>query len=176
MGDNTRPLTAFDWTMHVPMIFRRPGTVAADRKSELLVSNYDFLPSVLTALGLKDRLPTRPKLPGRDFSDDLGDQRVVFWEDTIFFEFENVRAIRNSYYKLIVRFAGAGAGGGNELYHLTADPGETKNLYDDPSMAATRDELRKRLDGFFKEYVDPQYDLWNGGRSKAPLHYLRIAK
>src|SRR5207249_2869132 len=38
------------------------------RISDLLVSNYDFLPTVLSYLGLADRMPTKPRSPGRDFS------------------------------------------------------------------------------------------------------------
>lgn len=172
MGDHTRPLTAFDWTMHIPLIFRQPGTVAADKTSDILVSNYDFLPTVLAELGLGDQLPTTPKSPGRDFSRVLKGEKIADWDDVTFFEFENVRAIRTRAWKLIARFTA----GPNELYNLTTDPGETKNLYDDPTSAKVRDELRARLDTFFKEYADPQYDLWHGGRSKAPIHYLKAEK
>lgn len=172
MGDHTRPLTAFDWTMHIPLIFRRPGTVAADKTSDVLISNYDFLPTVLSELGLGDRMPTTPKSPGRDFSRALRGEPVADWDDVTFFEFENVRAIRTREWKLIVRFTA----GPNELYHLTTDPAETQNVYDAPASAKVRDELRTRLDAFFQEYADPQYDLWHGGRSKAPIHYLKAEK
>lgn len=172
MGDHTRPLSAFDWTMHIPLIFRRPGTVAADKTSDLLVSNYDFLPTVLSELGLCDRMPTKPKSPGRDFSRVLKGEPIADWDDVTFFEFENVRAIRTREWKLITRFTA----GPNELYYLSTDPGETQNLYDDPASAKVRDELRIRLDAFFNQYVDPQYDLWHGGRSKAPIHYLKAEK
>ena len=117
-------------------------------------------------------MPTQPKSPGRDFSAVLHDKQLADWDDTVFFEFENVRSIRTREWKLIVRLAP----GPNELYDLKADPGETKNLYDDADVAKQRDALRVRLDTFFKEYVDPQYDLWNGGRSKAHVHYLKQAK
>jgi len=178
MGDHTRPLTAFDWTMHIPLIFRRPGTVAAGKRSDLLVSNYDFMPTALAALGLGDQMPTQPKSPGRDFSSVLQDKKLADWDDTVFFEFENVRAIRTREWKLIVRLAPNPnePHDPNELYDLKADPGETKNRYDDASVEKDRDALQARLDAFFKQYVDPQYDLWNGGRSKAHVHYLKRAK
>jgi arylsulfatase A-like enzyme len=169
MGDHTRPLSAFDWTMHIPLIFRQPGTVSAGRTPDILVSNYDFLPTVLGQLGLGETMPAQPKSPGRDFSKVLSGERIDAWDDTVFFELENVRAIRTRDWKLIVRFTA----GPNELYHLAADPRENQNRYDDPEALQVRDELRKRLDAFFDEYVDPQYDLWKGGRSKAPIHYLR---
>jgi arylsulfatase A-like enzyme len=172
MGDHTRPLTGYDWTTHIPLIFRQPGTIVADRTSDALVSNYDFLPTVVAQLGLKEQLPTKPKLPGRDFSAALRGEKLDVWDDTVFFEFENVRSIRTKQWKLIARFTA----GPQELFDLQADPGEKKNLYDDPPHAVVRDELRKRLDAFFAEYADPQYDLWKEGRSKAKLHYLRDAK
>ena len=45
MGDHTRPLSAFDWTTHVPLIYRHPGHIRAGQRSDILVSNYDFLPT-----------------------------------------------------------------------------------------------------------------------------------
>jgi arylsulfatase A-like enzyme len=104
MGDHTRPLTAFDWTMHIPLIFRQPGTVAEGRTSDALVSNYDFLPTVLAQLSLAEKMPTTPKSPGRDFSRALKGEPLDAWDDTTFFEFENVRAIRTREWKLIARF------------------------------------------------------------------------
>jgi hypothetical protein len=31
-------------------------------------------------------------------------------------------------------------------------------------------DLAGRLDAFFQQYADPQYDVWRGGRSKAKRH------
>jgi arylsulfatase A-like enzyme len=42
MGDHTRPLSAFDGTMHVPLIVRHPGVIPAGKRSQLLISNYDL--------------------------------------------------------------------------------------------------------------------------------------
>lgn len=162
MGDHTRPLTAYDWTMHVPLIWRHPGHIPAGQRQKLLVSNYDFLPSVLDYLGLKDKQAKKPSSPGRSYTAVLRGQPIK-WDNVVFFEFENVRAVRTDRWKYIARFPD----GPNELYDLNADPGERKNLIDQESLVATRNELRKRLDAFFARYADPQYDLWHGGRSKA---------
>ena len=51
MGDHTRPVGAHELMMHIPLIFRQPGRIAAGRTSDLIVSNYDFLPTVLAYLG-----------------------------------------------------------------------------------------------------------------------------
>ncbi|MCX5834419.1 MAG: sulfatase-like hydrolase/transferase [Deltaproteobacteria bacterium] len=56
---------------------------------------------------------------------------------------------------------------GEELYDIKNDPGETKNLCDDPKYAAVKLELSKRLDDFFSQYAAPKYNLWKGGTCKS---------
>ncbi|MFW6163044.1 MAG: sulfatase/phosphatase domain-containing protein, partial [Planctomycetota bacterium] len=74
----------------------------------------------------------------------------------------HTRAVRTADWKLIRRHPD----GPDELYHLAADPGEQKNLYDEPAHAERRQALQARLDAFFARYAEPRYDLWKGGRSK----------
>ena len=164
MGDHTRPLTAFDGTMWIPMIFRHPGRIPAGRRSGILASNYDFLPTLLDYLGLADELPAEPPQPGRSFLPVL-QGKTMDWDNTVFYEFENVRAIRTLDWKYIERIHEAP----NELYDLRNDPGERHNLVADPKHTAVRDELRQRLRTHFKRYADPKWDLWNGGKSKTGL-------
>ena len=95
MGDHTRPLTAYDWTMHVPLVFRHPGRIAAGSESELLLSNYDFLPTLLDHLGLADKTPREPPLAGHSYAKALAGKPLE-WDDVMFFEYENTRAIRTS--------------------------------------------------------------------------------
>ena len=57
-----------------------------------------------------------------------------------------------------------------ELYDMTADPRERFNLYGQPGMEEVRARLAQRLDAFFAQYADPQYDIWKDGRSKAKRH------
>ena len=107
-------------------------------------------------------MPREPPSPGRDFSPFVRGERIE-WEDVVFYEFENTRAVRTDEWKYIHRHPD----GPHELYHLSADPGETANLADSADHAATRARLKEQLDAFFARYADPQYDLWHGGRSKA---------
>lgn len=163
MGDHSRPLTAFDSMTHVPLIYRYPGHIRAETRSDLLVSNYDFLPTVLDYVGLKAKMPEKPKLPGRSYSGELRGEHVD-WDDTVFFEFENTRSIRTNDWKYIARFPN----GPNEMYDLKSDPDERQNIVDQPANAAVQKKLRGRLEGFFDRYADPKYDLSRGGKSKAP--------
>lgn len=162
MGDHTRPIGAHELMMQIPFIFRQPGRIAAGQTSEHLVSNYDFLPSVLGYLGLSAKLPQTPKLPGRDFSSLLLGRQSE-WDDVVFYEMESCRAVRGQRWKLVMRHPD----GPHELYDLQNDPRERFNLYGQPGFESQREEMQTRLDDFFSRYADPQYDLWNAGRSKA---------
>ena len=164
MSDHTRPLSAFDGMMHIPLIVRHPGRVPAGSISELMVSGYDVMPSLLNHLGLGGRMADEPKSPGRDFSPALRGEPVG-WDDVVFFENEDVRAIRTSGWKYIHRHPD----GPFELYDLADDPGEKVNLYGQPGREPIRDELRGRLDAFFRDHADPKYDLYHGGGSKTHL-------
>ncbi len=160
MGDHTRPLTAYDWTTWVPLLFRHPGRIPAGRRSQILVSTVDLMPTVAAHLGLESRLPVRPELPGRSFAPEL-QGRALAWDNTVLFEFENVRAIRTAEWKFIERIHQ----GPNELYDLRRDPGERLNLYG----REAHQPIQKRLHAFFARYADPKWDLWKGGKSKADL-------
>ncbi len=162
MGDHLRPIGAFELMMQVPLIFRQPGKIAAGVTSDLLVSNYDFMPSVLSYLGLSDRMAAKPKSPGRDYSPVLRGQKID-WENVIYYEMEPVRAIRAAQWKYVERHPN----GPHELYDMKVDPHERVNLYGQPKLQAIQQEMAQRLDAFFKTYADPQYDVWHGGRSKA---------
>ena len=79
---------------------------------------------------------------------------------------ETVRAVRTDGWKYVARFPN----GPFELYDMQADPHERFNLYGQKETEPKRVELAGRLQAFFAEYADPQYDIWKGGRSKAKLH------
>jgi arylsulfatase A-like enzyme len=164
MGDHTRPLAAFDGMLHIPLIFRHTGSIPAGKTSDLLTSNYDLMRTVLEYAGLGQQLPAKPVSPGRDYSPTLRGRQQP-WENAVFYDFENVRAIRTHDWKYVERFPD----GPHELYDLTADPGEQFNLYGQPKQAGMQADLRRRLHEFFTRYADPQYDLWRGGRSKTRL-------
>ena len=104
--------------------------------------------------------------PGESFAPMLrGD--AVAWEDEVFFEYISTRVIQTRQWKYTKRFLASP----NELYDMTDDPGETRNLVDDPAFAEVVADLDARLTAFFSEYADPAFDLWNGGTGKALVYY-----
>ena len=165
MGDHFKPTGAHELMMQIPLIFRHPGKIPADQTNDNIVSNYDFMPTVLSYLGMGDKMPTRPTSPGRDFSAALRGEKLA-WENVMFYEMETTRAIRADRWKYVARFPS----GPFELYDMQTDPQERFNLYGQPGMETIRAELAKQLDDFFAKYADPQYDIWKGGRSKAKRH------
>ena len=169
MGDHTRPLTAFDGMMRIPLIARHPGKVPANVRLRNMVSNYDLMPTVLTHVGLEDKAPKDWKSPGRSFAAMLRGKELpgVDWKNEVFYEFENVRAIRTAEWKFVKRFNQRP----NELYNLKDDPDERKNLVNhlNQKNALKLHELDSRLFLFFNKFADPKYDLWQGGKSKTKL-------
>ncbi len=164
MGDHTRPATARDGMMRIPMVWWHPGRITQQR-SDLMVSGVDVMPTLLSYLGIADQMPETPHSPGRDFSPLLRGEDVGSWKSEVFYEFETLRCIRTDRWKLVRRFPN----GPDELYDLQADPVEGTNLVDEPPAQAVRRQLATRLDQFFETYADNRYDLWHGGGSQTRL-------
>jgi len=162
MGDHFRPVGAHELMMQIPLIFRHPQQIPAGATNDLLVSNYDFLPSVLGHLGLSARMPTKPVSPGRDFSAALRGQSIP-WDNVIYYEMEGTRAIRTDGWKYVARQPD----GPFELYDMKVDPLERFNLFGQPYHGQTQQQLASRLNLFFHTYADPKYDIWKDGTSKA---------
>jgi arylsulfatase A-like enzyme len=165
MGDHFRPTGAHDLMKQIPMIFRHPGKIPAGRTDDRIVSNYDFMPTVLSHLGLGDRMPRSPKSPGRDFSAALRGQELP-WENVMYYEMETTRSIRTDDWKYVARFPN----GPYELYDMKMDPHERFNAFGQPGTERVRAEHARRLDLFFATYSDPKFDIWKGGGSKAKRH------
>jgi arylsulfatase A-like enzyme len=161
MGDHFRPIGAHELMMQIPLIFRHPGRIPAGQTSDALISNYDFLPTLLGYLGLSEHIPQKPKPPGGDFSPVLTGGAAP-GRDAVFYEMENTRAVRTDAWKYVERFPD----GPQELYHMERDPGERVNLFGQPGTEEIRTALARRLEAFFAHHADPKYDLWRGGGSK----------
>ncbi|MGI9444398.1 MAG: sulfatase family protein, partial [Rubripirellula sp.] len=168
MGDHTRPMGAHDLMMQVPLIVSHPSKITSGR-TNIMVSNTDFLPSLLDYVGLKHRIPQTEKqnLSGRSYADLLRGQSID-WETAMYYEMESCRCIRTEKWKYVARRSPNGPG---ELYDMQADPHERFNLFGQPTLAATQNQLAEKLNQWFNTYASPEYDIWNGGHSKARRHH-----
>ena len=146
--DKTVP-TCWEEIVRVPLLMRLPGVIPAGCKTDVKASSVDLAPTILDLLaaaaldGMHGR-SLRPFLTGaRD------DGRPVFVERGD--PGKNcARMIRAGDWKLILqsRFP-------HELYDLTQDPGETRNLTADPAHQARFDDLRIQLRQHMASIGDP---------------------
>lgn len=167
MGDHTRPLTARDGMMQVPLIWRHPQQIRSGQRRDQMIANYDVMPTLLGHLGLGDRMPVEPVSPGRDFSAILHGQSASATNDEpVFYEFENLRCIRTSTHKYVHRHPN----GPHELYDLGIDAGEFVNLVGQPEHQELRVQLKAQLDNFYADFSLLKYDMWNGGTSQVRIH------
>jgi len=121
--------------------------------SEAMVSQYDFMPTLLDYLGLPD--PNDDMSSGRSFVPALsGETNDAKDEIVIYDEYGPVRMIRTQEWKYVHRYPY----GPHELYNLVKDPGERKNLIDDKSQKALISDMRRQMGAWFERYVDPQLD------------------
>lgn len=146
----------FEESIRVPLLIRWPGVVKPGTDIDAPVSNIDTFASVLGMLGMP--LPEKAKPEGADFSPLLRGQKVE-WRDTIYGQYDlhngglaYMRMIRTAQWKLVRHHH---ANFMDELYHLTIDPGEMKNLYQNPTHRKVRDALQERLTAWQKSIQDP---------------------
>ena len=135
----------FDTSLRVPLVVRGPGLPSGREVGEV-VTQLDMLPTVLALLGVP--MPAGLVQHGRDASPLLRGE-AVSWPDTVFGEFDmhhytlaRMRMVRTARHKL-VRYLGTSFQ--DELYDLSEDPGETRNLYRSPGARAVREGLEARL-------------------------------
>jgi arylsulfatase A-like enzyme len=164
MGDHTRPLTAFDAQMRVPLLWWQPGRIPAGQVAASQVSHIDFLPTLLEQLGIRDALPRGTELPGHSYAPMLRSEPMEEWRDVVYYEMENLRCVRTPSGKLVQRLDDEV----DELYDLASDPGEERNLAAASPPSAFRSALEKQLSTFFQKHASAKYDLWKGGTSLAP--------
>jgi arylsulfatase len=119
----------YDAVTRVPLILRAPGKVPAGKSIESLVEEVDVLPTLLDLLGV-----ARPR-------GIQGQSLFAPPKPAVFSEFPTVKMARTTEWKL-VHYPKAKYG---ELYHLTEDPHELTNLWDDARYAAPRTRMEALL-------------------------------
>lgn len=137
----------YETTVRVPLIFKLPASFRVPAKRvETTVQTVDIAPTVLQVL----RLPNQPQMQGKGLlSAMLGkasrssDASAFAYAETLYprttFGWSDLRAYREGRYKFI-------AAPKPELYDLSADPGETTNLYISNKSMAHR--LQQKLASF----------------------------
>jgi arylsulfatase A-like enzyme len=176
----TAKASLLDRGIGVMLIIRGPGFTGGRARDEL-VSHVDLFPTLCDTAGIEHPpwLVGRSLVPlvaGEEAPETRGE---IFSELTYHAAYEPQRAIRTERYKYIRRFDdypypvlpncddspskaayiargwATRAVSRESLHDLFFDPGEGRNLIDDPEYAAVRTELRGRLEEWMEQTDDP---------------------
>ncbi|HSI85289.1 MAG: sulfatase-like hydrolase/transferase [Candidatus Methylacidiphilales bacterium] len=154
-GNATYPLNMYDTSVRVPFIASCPGKIPEGAVAHSLFSHYDFMPSLLDFLGLRQHIPRG--LPGKSCADlwQEGDTSAAGGDNIVVYdEYGPVRMIRTLARKYVHHFTSAS----HEFYDLLNDPDEEHNLINSAEYANEILELRSRLQSWFAQHVDPLQD------------------
>jgi choline-sulfatase len=150
--------TFYEASARVPAILSWPGVLPAGQRCGRVVSALDLTATLLDAAGA----PTLPGLAGRSLLGLLGAPpesvpaspgvprpSPAAWEDVAFSEF----CVEEGWYQRLVRSGpwklSHYHGHRPQLFNLEDDPGETRDLAEDPRLAPVRADLTARvLDGW----------------------------
>lgn len=160
----------YDTLVHVPLVLDGGGFSDRDDVEDL-VGLVDLAPTLLDEIGI-DAPEARESFQGTSFhpdadSDPRGfvvseylepqpsmdalERNVGDLPESVYRYDRSLRAIRTPEYKLI-----RGSDGSLELYHLTADEAETKNVVD--TLPAIADDLASTLEGWLASFERTETD------------------
>ena len=136
-GETTHGYFIYESTLHVPLIIHWPQTQrsASPQRVDEPASLLDVAPTILDSLGL----PRPPSTQGRSLIAARSDDREIFSESLYarnHFGCAALRSLRVSHYKYIDAPA-------PELYDLSTDPLELRNLFSTQTARATA--MRTRI-------------------------------
>lgn len=149
----------YEESLRMPLLIRFPGHIIPGSESKDLVCNLDFAPTLLGFAGLK----APQDMQGRSFLDFFGKTEIEDWRNSIYYHYyeypggHNVKrhyGVRTTQYKMMHFYYDIDAW---ELYDLEKDPRELNNVYNNPSYARVRDELRvelKRLQDYYGDSTE----------------------
>ena len=139
---------AYDESAKVPLVFSWPGHIASGQVDSTLVSGIDIAPTLCDFLGI----PPQPEARGRSLRDLLTAGSSLEREFVVVeFAGGQGRALRTKDYKYVV----VQGNHQRQLFDMRKDPGETRNLADDPLYApvvAHHRELLNRWESGLEPY------------------------
>jgi N-acetylglucosamine-6-sulfatase len=155
----------YDESHRMPFLIRYPKTIKAGSRSDAIVENVDYGPTMLDFAGIK----TPDCMQGGSFKSICeSGKEPGGWKQAAYYRYWMHMAhhdnpshfgIRTKKFKLIFYY-GCSSNGGNqtppgwELYDLSKDPKEVNNVYDNPEYAKIVSELKGQLAALRKKYGD----------------------
>ena len=141
-------ICAWDELLRVPLIVNGPGVEGTASRSNALVSNIDFLPTLLDLIGAE--IPS--SLDGKSFAHVLRNPGLKH-RDVLFTSVMGMNFVATTEdYKYNLNIVD---GKEDELYDRKADPDEMNNLINDPAYAETAAEMNAGILGWLKDSGHP---------------------
>lgn len=151
----------YEESFRTPLIMRYPKAIKAGVKTDALVQNIDYAPTILALAGID-----KPKeMSGSSLEPLFDGSKPSDWRTSLYYHYYDYPAIhsvrrhdgvRTDRYKLI-HFYGKGEMANdkdidcNELYDLQSDPNELNNLYGKADYKQITSELQSILDKYRKD-------------------------
>ncbi|MBT6054821.1 MAG: sulfatase [Planctomycetaceae bacterium] len=156
--------TGHEPSIRIPLVARYPGLTKQGKVIPQITATIDFAPTILDICGAEPL----EKVHGRSWK-QLAQGNESDWRDSFYYEYNyehqfpytpNVRALRTDRWKYIRYPHGDGSPDRHmaELYDLTNDPEEDKNLIHDPEFSDTVVRLRHELDRLISDHGDGKPD------------------
>jgi arylsulfatase A-like enzyme len=124
---------------------------------DAMVAFEDVYPTLLSLAGVP--LPADAPRHGRDITPFLRGEAVPQWRDAVYGQYDihhyaiaHLRMIRETGWKLVRSY---GTTTKDQLFDLTADPGERKNLWNAPEQRERRRAMEARLREWMRSIDDP---------------------
>ena len=146
----------YEESMRMPFLIRYPKTIKAGSRTDAIVENVDYAPTMLAFAGIE----TPKYMQGESFKEicETGNEPED-WKKEAYYRYWMHMAhhdnpghvgIRTKKHKLIFYYGAKYDGSYRtppawELYDLTKDPAENVNVYDDPAYVDTVSDLKERL-------------------------------
>jgi uncharacterized sulfatase len=148
-GDS-RP-NLYDNSMRVPCLIRWPGSISQNTRLDELVCFTDFFPTILHMV--KVQMPKDYSTRGQSFLPLLKGEKIS-WKNDHYAEYRHLRTYRADGWKIVLDFSKSGL---HELYHLSHDPKEKRNIYhaQDPDVIYNKMMLKEKLFNKMEYINDP---------------------
>jgi arylsulfatase A-like enzyme/Flp pilus assembly protein TadD len=168
-GEKTHGFFIYNATLQVPLIFHLPSGIPASKNSPAeLVNLADIMPTILHALHFA--VPSEvqgdnllPLIEGKKAPDERSLYAETFLP-RLHFNWSELRGIETERYHFIDAPK-------PELYDLSADPGETHNIF--AQKQAVAQELRARLQSLIVQYSAGQAQAEKTGLDPALMERLK---
>ena len=160
----------YEESMRMPFLIRYPATIKAGTRTDAVVGNVDYAPTILDFAGIKKPIYMQGHSfksiceTGNEPENWTNEAYYRYWMHMAHHDNPGHVGIRTKQFKLIYYY-GADYQGINhtppawELYDMKSDPHELNNLYDDPSYRDKMKDLKKRLAALRKRVGDNGEDF-----------------